>query len=50
VPPGLPPLRLPHFPSTLLPSLLAEAASMTLISFSSMMLTARALLPRIATT
>jgi high affinity sulfate transporter 1 len=41
VPAGLPPLRLPHFPSSLVPSLLAEAAGVTLISFSSMMLTAR---------
>jgi len=41
VPAGPPPLRLPHLPSTLVPSVLAEAAGVTLISFSSMMLTAR---------
>ena len=41
IPAGLPPLRLPHLPSTLVPSVLAEAAGVTLISFSSMMLTAR---------
>lgn len=41
VPAGLPALRLPHFPSQLLPELFAEAAGLALVSFSSMMLTSR---------
>lgn len=41
VPAGLPPLRIPRFPPHLLQSLLADAAGLALISFSSMMLTAR---------
>lgn len=41
VPAGLPALRLPHFPGHLLPELLAEAAGLALVSFSSMMLTSR---------
>lgn len=41
VPAGLPSLRLPHFPSHLLPELFAEAAGLALVSFSSMMLTSR---------
>jgi MFS superfamily sulfate permease-like transporter len=41
VPAGLPPLRIPSFPVELLPSLLAQAAGVALIGFSSMMLTAR---------
>ncbi len=39
--PGLPKISIPTFPTTLLPSLLAEAVGLALISFSSMMLTAR---------
>ena len=39
--PGLPEISIPTFPSKLLPNLLAEAAGLALISFSSMMLTAR---------
>ncbi len=41
VPAGLPRLRFPSVPSTLLPKLVAEAAGLALVSFSSMMLTAR---------
>jgi high affinity sulfate transporter 1 len=41
VPAGLPALRLPVFPMEHLPELLAGAAGVALISFSSMMLTAR---------
>ena len=41
VPAGLPPLRIPHVPADMLPVLLADAAGLALISFSSMMLTAR---------
>jgi high affinity sulfate transporter 1 len=41
VPAGLPRLRFPHFSPELLPDLLAEAVGLALISFSSMMLTAR---------
>jgi len=41
VPAGLPSLQLPHFPGRLLPELLAEAAGVALVSFSSMMLTSR---------
>lgn len=39
--PGLPEISIPTFQSKLLPSLLAEAVGLALISFSSMMLTAR---------
>jgi high affinity sulfate transporter 1 len=42
VPKGLPPLRIPHVPLNLLPSLLDDAAGLALVSFSSMMLTAQA--------
>ena len=41
VPAGLPPLHIPSFPLEMLPSLLADAAGLALVSFSSMMLTAR---------
>ncbi|HYB42030.1 MAG TPA: SulP family inorganic anion transporter [Candidatus Methylomirabilis sp.] len=41
VPAGLPSLRLPHFPTGMLPRLLGDAAGLALISFSSMMLTGR---------
>ena len=41
VPAGLPALHLPHFPLELLPMLAADAAGLALVSFSSMMLTAR---------
>jgi len=41
VPAGLPPLRIPSVPAELLPDLCAKAAGIALISFSSMMLTAR---------
>jgi high affinity sulfate transporter 1 len=38
---GLPPLRIPHFPLSMVPSLLGDASGLALVSFSSMMLTAR---------
>ena len=38
---GLPQLRIPHFPAELLPALLTETVGVSLISFSSMMLTCR---------
>lgn len=41
VPAGLPPLHIPSFPLEMLPTLLADAAGLALVSFSSMMLTAR---------
>jgi high affinity sulfate transporter 1 len=41
VPSGLPSIKVPSFPSDLLPNLCAEAAGVALIGFSSMMLTAR---------
>ena len=41
VPAGLPALHIPHFPIELMPALLADAAGLALVSFSSMMLTAR---------
>jgi high affinity sulfate transporter 1 len=41
VPAGLPALHLPRFPLELLPTLAADAAGLALVSFSSMMLTAR---------
>ena len=41
VPAGLPELALPRIDPTLLPTLLAEAAGLALVSFSSLMLTAR---------
>jgi len=41
VPAGLPPLRIPHFPLSLLPNLLGDAAGLALVTFSSMMLTSR---------
>jgi high affinity sulfate transporter 1 len=41
VPAGLPPLGLPTFPAHMLPQLLGEAVGLALITFSSMMLTAR---------
>ena len=41
VPAGLPPMRIPHFPLTLVPVLLGEAAGLALVTFSSMMLTSR---------
>lgn len=41
VPAGLPSLRIPHFPLSLIPSLLGDAAGLALVTFSSMMLTSR---------
>ena len=41
VPAGLPPLTLPHVPPAMWQSLLGDAVGLALISFSSMMLTAR---------
>lgn len=41
VPAGLPALHLPRFPLDMMPTLLADAAGLALVSFSSMMLTAR---------
>ena len=41
VPAGLPSMKIPSFPTDLLPNLCAEAAGVALIGFSSMMLTAR---------
>jgi high affinity sulfate transporter 1 len=41
VPAGLPPLRIPHFPLSVVPSLLGDATGLALVSFSSMMLTSR---------
>ena len=41
VPAGLPALRVPHIHADQLPELLAEAAGLALVSFSSLMLTAR---------
>jgi len=41
VPAGLPKISLPVFPTALVPDLLADAVGLALISFSSMMLTAR---------
>src|SRR5262245_26958571 len=41
VPAGLPRLAVPHVDPTLLPPLLADAAGLALVSFSSLMLTAR---------
>ena len=41
VPAGLPALRFPSVPIEMLPKLVAEAAGLALVSFSSMMLTAR---------
>jgi high affinity sulfate transporter 1 len=41
IPAGLPELHVPHFPLQLLPGLLADAAGLALVSFSSMMLTAQ---------
>lgn len=41
IPAGLPELHVPSFPLELLPTLLADAAGLALVSFSSMMLTAQ---------
>lgn len=41
IPSGLPKLHMPQFPLELLPTLLADAAGLALVSFSSMMLTAQ---------
>lgn len=41
VPAGLPSVEIPHFPLTLVPTLLAEAAGLALVTFSSMMLTSQ---------
>jgi len=38
---GLPVLKVPHFPLTMVPSLLGDAAGLALVTFSSMMLTSR---------
>lgn len=42
VPSGLPPVRMPHVPLDDLPDLFGDAAGLALVTFSSMMLTARA--------
>jgi MFS superfamily sulfate permease-like transporter len=41
LPAGLPHLRFPHFPLSVVPSLLGDAAGLALVTFSSMMLTSR---------
>lgn len=41
VPAGLPPLKAPHLPLSAVPALLGDAAGLALVTFSSMMLTAR---------
>jgi high affinity sulfate transporter 1 len=41
VPAGLPVLKVPHFPLTMVASLLGDAAGLALVTFSSMMLTSR---------
>lgn len=41
IPAGLPELHIPQFPLAMLPTLLADAAGLALVSFSSMMLTAQ---------
>jgi high affinity sulfate transporter 1 len=41
VPAGLPSLRIPYFPLSLIPSLFGDAAGLALVTFSSMMLTSR---------
>jgi MFS superfamily sulfate permease-like transporter len=41
VPAGLPVLKVPHFPLSVVPSLLGDAAGLALVTFSSMMLTSR---------
>jgi len=41
IPSGLPPLHIPHFPISVVPSLLGNAAGLALVTFSSMMLTSR---------
>jgi high affinity sulfate transporter 1 len=41
VPAGLPPVRIPHFPLSMVPSLLGDATGLALVTFSSMMLTSR---------
>ena len=41
VPAGLPSLRIPHVPLSLIPSLFGDAAGLVLVTFSSMMLTSR---------
>jgi len=41
VPVGLPVLKVPHFPLSVVPSLLGDAAGLALVTFSSMMLTSR---------
>jgi high affinity sulfate transporter 1 len=46
VPAGLPPMRIPHFPMSVVPSLLGDATGLALVSFSSMMLTSRSFASR----
>jgi high affinity sulfate transporter 1 len=46
VPAGLPHLQIPRFSLSLIPSLLGDAAGLALVSFSSMMLTARSFAAR----
>src|SRR2546429_8525973 len=41
IPAGLPVLKVPHFPLSMVPSLLGDAAGLALVTFSSMMLTSR---------
>jgi len=46
VPAGLPALRIPHVPLSVIPSLFGDAAGLALVSFSSMMLTSRSFASR----
>ena len=46
VPAGLPPMSIPHFPMSVVPSLLGDATGLALVSFSSMMLTSRSFASR----
>jgi high affinity sulfate transporter 1 len=41
VPPGLPPVKVPHIPAGLLPNVFDDATGLALVTFSSMMLTSR---------
>src|SRR5216110_290774 len=41
IPAGLPVLKVPHFPLSMVPSLLGDATGLALVTFSSMMLTSR---------
>jgi len=46
LPSGLPSIRIPHFPVSLVPSLIGDAAGLALVTFSSMMLTSRSFASR----